>query len=211
MALNPIAINEYIQVRFYCQDDEQGSVNTFMLQCVARTALGITDKELADRLDITVGVLFPAILNNNASYRGVGVKSMNIGPGRAEVFSKVSAGVGTAGAEALPRQTAGLVSFYTGYPGRRGRGRMYMPFPAQDDNQATGHPVAGYVTAVESLVDALLGLGLVIGAAGDCTFIPVLYHREAASGDKIETRIVRAVWATQRRRGAEGSANVSPI
>lgn len=102
--------------------------------------------------------------------------------------------VGGNGGAAAPPNVAYLVKKVTTLPGRRGRGRMYIP-----------GVIEGNVNAVGVLSDP--GLASIQGAINDLIeaedvhgFTPFLLHNGATAPTEITTMVVQQLVATQRRR-----------
>lgn len=110
---------------------------------------------------------------------------------------------GTITGQQLPPQVCPLVSWRTGFIGRRFRGRTYFPAPVEADQEA-GQLTPGYQANLQTVADAMIQLTLltvvifqlvIFGAANpdvdpplDEIITPVL------------TAVVRQDLATQRRR-----------
>jgi len=118
--------------------------------------------------------------------------------------------VGTGGVGLLPHQTSGLISLYTNTIGKKGQGRIYVPFPPQITNGADGNPTAQYVTKLDELGMFLAGSIMVTVGAVTHMFLPVLYKKGGVPY-QINTYQSRSGWATQRRRGNFGPTNELPF
>lgn len=92
-----------------------------------------------------------------------------------------------------------------------------MPFPNSLQDTGTGIPTSGYIgvlSTIASDINTFIG-GITLGV----NITQVLYHRNfphaeppiPPSDTPITGFRVSAKWATQRRRGSFGRANVSPI
>ncbi len=153
-----------------------------------------------------------ALMANGASYRGVIVREIDSVPKFNAVHNNADAGVGTAGANALPTQVRGLIRLNTDFSGPSGRGRKYAFFPSATDSDAAGLPSAGYQLRLATL-GALLATGFtVVGAFGNTDLVPILRgkgppltYRNVVGFD------VRGGWATQRRSGSFGRPNLQPF
>lgn len=206
-----MAVNDIVQIRFFCQDDEQGSVNVRHYKISAQTGLGATLLDIASHFSGVFGPLYKPLVNNNSSYRGTGARIIFPLPATGEVLDNTAAGVGTGGANALPRQTCGLLTLRTIFAGPKNRGRLYIPFPSTAFNDANGLPTAGYLVAADALGTAL-GQNQLCGVIPDTsTLIPVLFNRVTHASQVYSSIISRPRWATQRRRGSFGRPNLSPI
>lgn len=125
-----------------------------------------------------------------------------------------STGVGFAGGlagDVLPTQTAGLITKRTAVPGRRGRGRAYIPFPTESYNDANGLPTNAYMTPAGALAFSI-SQSVLVGTLIDGNYLdPVILHRDTGGTSDILATLARQKWATQRRRGSYGRPNVSPF
>lgn len=169
-------------------------------------------QELADQLAFLADPHCKALVANLATYKGVMVQRQSPKPVSLFEFANSGAGPGTGGPEPLPRQVSGLIATKTAFGGRRFRGRMYVPFPSETvSNSAVGSPTAGYVTALQTFANIVCNT--ISEAAGPNTWdaFPVIFDRTTLGFTDITGRVARPHWATQRRRGSFGSANVSPI
>lgn len=216
----PINDADYVQVRAWTKDGDQASVQRMWYICDGTTGAGATDQQVADQLEALLAPLYKPIINNRASWAGLEVQVLSLGVWHAEVNSVVHAGSGTGGADALPKQTAGLVGWKTPRGGRAYRGRMYLPFPSVSHDTGDGVPTAAYVTAASTLTDNWLTDNF-FGTGGDSvTLRPIIKHGPT-KGDPpvppvspwtlITVGVTNNKWATQRRRGAYGRVNNSPI
>ncbi len=204
--------NDRLEVRTYCKDGEQGSVNTVFYRVNAITGT-VTDEDCAVAFDSVIAPLIKARIYSGALYPGVTVRVANKLPLPVAALDNTHAGAGTAGAIGLPRQSSGLVDFRTALAGPGGRGRWYMPFPAADDNQAQGIPTNGYVTLMTTFGDALLAvvtIGAVVGG-GSADVELVLWSRKFARMTPILATYGSTSWATMKSRGSFGRPNSGPF
>jgi hypothetical protein len=120
--------------------------------------------------------------------------------------------VGTAGAQPLPRQTCGMFTKQTGFPGRTGRGRFYAAFPsASDQSLVNDLPTAGYMTRLGALAANTFAIQNLTNGASTCDAIPVLFSRVAPSTSyTLVGATARTKWATHRSRGDYGRPNLLP-
>lgn len=217
---NPVVVNgDTVLLSVVCYDDEQVSINRFgyLISGVAGGTLTLQD--CVDTLDAPASTQWKGMINNQATYRGV-MGSLFIGNRLTPFRSTIAnAGPGTAGADALPRQTCGMFTKVSAVPGPAGRGRVYVPFPAVADNGAGPIPNAGYMTRLGVMAGVLKApLGVSVGPV-TATMTPVIvrYPRPSATPPVVFRTIpwadatARQKWATQRRRGSYGRPNVLPF
>jgi len=195
----------------WCTDGDQASVNTVFYKVVSVGTPASTDADFAQTLDSAIGAVLITMLNNNASYRGVQGQIVFPLPVRVAAFNTASAGAGTSGATALPRQASGLISWKTNLAGRKFRGRTYIPFPATTSDTGNGIPTAGYITALSSFATALLNMTALATGCLTSTISLGVHSRVAHTTTDISSSLSQNRWATQRRRGSYGRQNISPL
>lgn len=101
--------------------------------------------------------------------------------------------VGTATGSALPADVAITVSLRTQLANRSGRGRFYLPQPAQSTSTATGRILS---TAVDTIIGALEPAWSTYKAWGT----PVIYSRTMKATQNVSSFNVGDLYDTQRRR-----------
>lgn len=192
--------NDIIEVKVMCYQSTQMSVNV-RHYIVDVPFNGDRDYQmLADRLSAKWAPFMKALLAENANY--VGLKMSVISPTpTAEFTSLVGAGPGTRTGTSLSPQSAGLVTLRSLEPGRSKRGRLYMPFPSEEDNVSTGYPSTTYVTDLQTVGDWIVDHLVLTGVGADtCTLASVVWSRTLGTAARIESSNARTAWATQRRR-----------
>lgn len=210
---------DLVRVRFWVKDGDQAAVNTVYYICTGPNTGGVTDLDASQSLQVQFNPLYIALLNNNAEWRGVQVQIVRT-PTLLPAFDNSNPLIGTAGPIALPKQTASLVQYQSNFAGRKYRGRIYLPFPATADMALDGAPTAGYLTRLLAIKSALEGTFFFTDLTGT-KFIAVqqvIPHflkkgqvGPAESPTPVTTWTISSRWATQRRRGAFGRQNLSPI
>lgn len=206
------AVNDIYAVRVFCSLGDQVSVNVLTYRVENLVLLGPTDTEIATTFDQAWGPLYKAVMSSQATYRGLQVQKIRPLPIHVATQSTAAAGVGLNAGDALPRQTSGILTKRTQFAGRAKRGRVYVPFAYEGANDATGNPIAAYVTGLTNLANELRIIKPIVGAGGNnCEMRPVLFHRVPGTTDNISNIVSQAKWATQRRRGSYGRPNVPPF
>lgn len=205
------AVADVVQTRIITIFQQQISVNVLTYVCTAIAGTSETYGNGAIRFDVLIQASYKALLNNQAVYRGIGVRKIFPTPISIEYSTVVNAGVGNAGASAMPKQDTGLLRKNTDRPNRKGRGRLYVAFPSISDNSSTSQPIAGYVTRLNAL-GTILSTNVLVGTAPNtATLKPVLWDRKLFQSTDIASMTGQVYWATQRRRGDYGKANSSPF
>lgn len=171
-----------------------------------------TDLDAAQTMDATLGPLFKAVMSAQSSYLGVITQKIFPLPIFVAQAANANAGVGSTVGNILPTQSRGIISLRSPLAGRAGRGRLYIPFPGVGANGSGGVPVGGYVTNVQAILAAILGINVILGALGGTALAaPILWHRKTNSFTTITGGAAEAKWATQRRSGAFGRPNAVPF
>lgn len=205
-----LAIGNILRIRFTAMED--GQLGEFRMHYVVGNSPvpSATDLDVATYLDSVIAADLKGLMSDKATYWGVGVQKMNPLPLYPEVKADAGAGTGTTGSASLPKQVSGLVTWYTPFAGRKGRGRSYLPFPSVEYNGSRGAPSLAYIENVNTIAILLGGPIAVTEGGRSCSITPVLWHRRTLIYDNIIGYRVNQNWATQRRRGDLGRPNAPP-
>jgi len=210
MATN-LALGDIIRVRIACYTANQQGINVvhFRVSNVAGTA--VTDAAVAAALNTVYAPRYKACLSEQARYRGVSVQRIKPLPATFPQIVTSSDGVGTVTGDMMSTQTSGIISSQTNFAGAKYRGRVYIPFPGEDDNDVLGVPENAYVTNIDDLGDELFTSTIIGTAPNETTLVPGIYHRADQTFTDITNFVARQKWATQRRRGSYGKTNPTPF
>lgn len=216
-----MAVNDMYEATFYCVHGEQASAMTRWWQERNVLGTGATLASFATVLAAQVGAALKACIASTAQYRGFSLKKMTPLPPSVATINTTNQGAGGVVGDVLPRQVRGIITLNTAFAGRPWRGRVYVPFPAEPDNDADATPSAGYLTRLETLGTSLIGSYPAVGAGGNTSDFHAVMIRKTWDqfGNltavqfraDILSRIARERWATQRRSGTYGSPNISPV
>lgn len=204
-------VGDIYEVRFVCELPPQISVNVWHMRVSAVTGAGANDQAIADSIDTRMSMAFKGLLSDDAVYRGVGSKKISPAPLGVEFVGNLGAGAGTNIGVPLPKQITGLITKRTLFPGGQGRGRMYVPFPNEENSEAPGVPTVAYRNLMATLANLFVGNQTAGPIGNQVTFVYGVYSRVSSTFSDITGGIVRAKWATQRRRGDYGRSNVAPF
>lgn len=192
--------NQVLMVKYFCNDGRQNGINVVHYRTSDVVGGGITDQLAADALSTLAAAQYKAYLNADCGYAGV--QAQVVYPGLyPTVRSIAGAGVGINLTDRLPSQVALLLSPRTNSPGRRGRGRCYLPFWSEDQNSPDGQPTAGAITAATNVSNVIFAVQTVTSGANSVKLTPVIYSRVTpVTITPIQFVLFRANWASQRRR-----------
>lgn len=205
-------VDDWLRLTIYCQEGDQVANNVFYFQLIGITGGGLDLKTISSLFGGRVKGAYAALMNNEARYYGC----------KAEVPFKVPVPQwqttsapqnGTAGETPLPRQTAGIITWYTEVIGKSKRGRTYIPFPAAEDQDTPNdRPTPGYVANLNGLADLLtIDVELNDGAGNSAVLALGIRSQLLGTFEDVESYVSRYKWATQRRRGDYGQSNSTPF
>lgn len=198
MAVN-LVVGDVVETKIYCAYETQRSINTRHYRVTALAGAGATDLDVADRLDTLWAGHVKALLATPARYLGTSAQIVQL-TRRPRQIDNGNNGAGSAGLQGLPRQSCGLIQLTSAVAARSGRGRNYIPFPAEDDNEATAIPSNDYLTRLDALAQDFL-IGITVGALPNtASLTPVLYRRDTGTTIDVTAVDIRQIWVTQRRR-----------
>ena len=210
MATFQIPENGIVQARIICQWDAQVSYN--VLHCARQGDPGpqVWDNDFLDAMVVTFPALYAAVLGNNASLRGFSVQLVSPGPASQVIYRQnITPGEGTG--NMLPSQTCGLIQLPHSGPATTRKGRVYLPFPSSDFN-AEGFPLAGYQDDAQAIANVFNAqFDVPLSGGGTQPFAWCVYATSTNTYYPVGGANQRPAWATQRRRGAFGRQNVSPV
>lgn len=199
-------IGDVVRVKVYCSFQDQIAINVRHIKATFDVTGGAELFEVAAQISGTLAGDYKALMVVGARFRGVGCQRVLPAPLSIEEFSAAGAGEGERDSDPLPTQTCGLVSLRTPLAGPRFRGRNYIPFPAEVDNEADGKPSDGYILGLSVIGGFWIAPHTTVGGSGSTTWRAALNPLGVASF--INFQAPRDGWATQRRRSFFGAANV---
>jgi len=205
-------LNEIWMARIVCTLGAQTSVNVRHYSVGNVVGNGCFDTDFVTNLDAALAADYKAVMTNEATYRGVSVQRIVPGPKTVPVFTLANTGTGSMVSDPLPKQCAGVISWKTSFSGHKYRGRTYIPFPSEAHSSAGGVPIGAYVTLLGNIRDRLVGSRNVSDGLGNSSILdPCIFHRLTNNMTLIMSGAAKSSWATQRRRGDYGKANLPPF
>lgn len=203
-------VADIYQMRTYVLAGGQAGINVLHFYVSSKAGTGATDTEIGQAFNTATAAVLKACLSANASFRGTSIRKIAPAVGL-EQFNITGQGAGGVAGDLMPKQVSGIITWRTALPGRAYRGRSYVAFPGEADNDVDATPTAGYLTRLTALANAW-DVPITAGAAGNTNLLKLaIYHRVFAGTTLVDTYTVRDRWATQRRRGDYGRTNLLPI
>jgi len=208
-----LAVGDVLQCVFRMRLDDQLGLNVRHWRVAAISTTGTNQmNQFSDAIAAGgFAAAYKALMPSQAIYEGFNVR--RIQPVLSLDYSfDDGTGPGTAGDKPIPRQCAGFIRLRSDIPGHGKSGRMYVPFPDEDDCQPNGLPEDNYMNGLATLVTKFTN-SMVWGTGG--TFIPIIYSRPDLTADPprgysfadVRSFVPIRKFATQRRRGSFGRTN----
>lgn len=211
MPVSGLVTGEMVRTTIECTVPTQQGLSVLYYQIIGTAGDPVTLDDWASGYSAVIAAAYKAWLADFARYQGV--RAQVIAPFlSAEVTYFAASGAGTAGTNMAPAQVSGLIRKSTGYGGRKGRGRMYVPFVATDSLQAAGHLTAPGLALLEDIVAVIPLVASIDNAAvtGTVTAQMVLTRTPFLVGNAVISLEAATRLATQRRRGEFGRTNPTP-
>lgn len=204
-------VGDVWEIKVYNTYENQLGLNVLHFQSIASNGTDPSALFVAKRASTVFAPLYIALLNNLATFYGV--TAQRLAPTKqAWDYDRKDTDVGTGGADPMPKQVAGFFYKRSLTSDRHGRGRVYVPFPAkQNEDAGESQPNAAYMTALTALANQYKN-GFTVTEGGTTEVMaPYIYNR--VTGATIRVTYCQSVkkWATQRRRGDFGRINTMPF
>jgi len=204
-------LGQIVEVRVYCTEGDQTAVNVRHFEVTSVAGTGTMFSDMLQYYDGLFMASYPQLLNGGAFYSGLTLQRIFPGPKSSLAYGSQTAGAGTGGADPLPSQVCGVVSFRSPLSGPRNRGRMYVPFPPKALCDADGTPTPGYLDGLDGLGDVFTGTDEIGGGGNSVQQSSIILHRADMTRTRFIQWVRRDKWGTQRRRGNYGKPNESPV
>lgn len=196
---HPLTVNDVIQAAVYTRQGEQTGVNVFHYRVTSVVGNSVTDDSFAFSYSNTMAPLYKANMPASARFEGVRVQIIHPVT-RPHVIRKNEAGPGLGVGDVIPSQVAMIGWCQTGLASRSARGRCYIPFWTEADNDVTGFPTANALTRGVALVVKAYGIHNAAEGADTASAAGGVWSRTLQSFFFATLSGVRSRWGTQRRR-----------
>src|SRR6185295_487266 len=206
----PLNVGDILEVKVFCMQGDQLGINVQHFDVVSLTGVPSLEATATD-METNLSVYYSNVLVEHARFRGITLAVVAPSP-IAGVIRNAHAIDGLVSGDALPKQCAGIVSLRTATVGRTGRGRIYVPFPAEASCGADGQPLASYRTDLSIIGDYFVNDQLIDQGSGDTVTIHgSVYHRITTTSTLYAGYVIPIKFATQRKRGDYGRINTPPF
>jgi hypothetical protein len=206
-----IALNDIYRVAVVMRRAPQNALNVTHWRAGIVVGPGQTDLQLANGMFAYLRANYAAYMTASARVDGVMLQKISPGPVGPLVLSTDAGIPGTIDDDTLPYQTAMVLSIRSFAGGRRGRGRIYLPFWPEGNNSVDAQPdigalAKGLILASNYLSPAVIGTPAVNTVA---MVLGVWSHLHGTFADAL-SMVPRTDWGTQRRRSRIGRVD-TPI
>lgn len=208
----PLGVNNIVKCTIVCEYGGQASLNSFYYLVTSVGAVAATDQDAADVFAGVVDSLVPPLLYSSANYNGVMAQIIYPLPIIFSKFNTGGAAMGSGGSTAVGGQVCGINSWQLLVAKRGNFGRTYWPFPPCPLTTTPLKPSTSYTTNLGTICAAILGIGNFSAGGRVAGVEQIILHRaNPVLSQPVLNFTVHDRWATQKRRGSYGRANVSPI
>lgn len=209
-------VGDIVKVITWCQQGQQAGLMVSYWEAMTLPSPTVADQAVLDAISGTLAPKIIALMAPSASYLGAIMYHTQLIPLPAAVYSTRGAGAGTATGDPLPGQVCGIFTQRTALAGRANRGRKYVPFPSEADNEGTsnGKPTADYKTRLQQLANYFVDNVTFEDPDNpgvEYELDPIIMGPGGVPRGTCTSVVARPVWATQRRRGSYGRTNIPPF
>jgi len=209
----PLLLNDVLEIKTFTWQLNQLGINVLHWKVTSVTGTPATN-DIEDLYSTAIAAIYKPLLNTGAQYLGTSLAILTGGAFVPTTTSNNGAGFGTGLGNPMPLQTTGIITKKTGFPGRANRGRVYIPFPAINDQDGmTGNPTVAYVNKAQTLANYISTFHLynIVAGVTAAELTGVLYHRSSGTTTVLNGSVARSKWGVQHRRGSYGKPNALPV
>jgi hypothetical protein len=205
-----LIINDKLRFTVYNWLDDQYGLMTVAGVVSSLTGL-VYAGDVAHAYQSAIDAALQACMPIDAKLLGTRVTFLNRLAPRPLAGVATSTSTGSTANPALPTQVSGIISLRGDIASRHGRGRVYVPFPAVTDHDATLRPTAVYLGHLNALAAGMFSTVTFTSGVNTATVQIGIFDRRAGTLTTISSVHAKQVWATQRRRGDYGRKNPDSI
>lgn len=190
MSVTSIVANDVVEYQIFCTQNGQLSINSVQYQAVG-IVNSPTYEGIVPIMDSILAPMYKAILAINATYYGSALR--RLAPALSTLFgTATNTGIGTALGNAVPLAICGLIAKYGSAPGRKNRGRIYIPFPAAASTTGASEPTLIYQGLVATIGTQLFTTQTYTDLGGNAvTLLPQILQRGSPLRQRTAMQCVR--------------------
>lgn len=184
--------------------EQNVGINVTHWLVTGQTGTGATPAQIAEAFWNKIGMDYAALVSIVATLQKTTAQRISIAtntPLTVKADFIIPGGPnGEVEGDVLPGQDCGLITWKTALPGPRFRGRSYIWFPGEADNDEVGLPTQGYLDRLNALAQSMLGV-VDAGDAQDGSELRLaVYSPVNMSATDVDAYTVRTFWGSQNRR-----------
>lgn len=191
---------DIVQVQLFCENENQESINTLHYRVGNVLGGAITDLDVANSLDVTLGDAIKDLMGAEADYMGVRVQVVSPAPKAPFQIAVANAGAGTVAQDTLPPQVAGLLTKLTAKAGSRYRGLVYFAFLPETFSGAVGSLNTTGLTALNAFGAIAFTTITVASGLDSVDLAPVIWSRKFSTAEPIVGYRPEPDWGTHKSR-----------
>lgn len=205
--------NDIVEIKFMMYQGDQLGLNILHYRGLVTAGNAPTEVDLGALLNQQAAPLYANCMVDTAAYIGCSVQAIWPNLQAPFLIKQSPPTQGATAGDALPRQTSGIITKKTNQAGRKGRGRVYVPFPGEADSGVDARPSLAYMTALNVLAAKILQPWDVVHGIGTFQLRPLVQGLPPSQNPALPvvSWVARRRWATQRRRGDFGRPNSNPF
>lgn len=215
MALNDIWLVRVVNSLLLTGQNRVVAFNLLHYRVFAETGSGATAANVAAAMEGPLAPVYRAIFDSETFHLGVLATKIFPFPSGATAGNTGLAGGGTrAPGEKQPSMNSGIITKRTALAGRKFRGRVYIPFPLEDDNTATGQTSVLYGSLLLGIADALIAPRTAGSGGNTADLQPCIYHGPVGAPPRFTdctSMVTRIYWGTQRKRNPAFHSDTVPL
>lgn len=194
-------VGDLVQVTTEFKGPLDGALVVRNYRVSANTGAGADAQSAAASFWTAFTAVFAPLMSAQASIVQLKVQVILPIPRKRAGYANQVAVPGDEASDLLPKQVCGMLYLLTPLSGQKNMSKVFVPYPYEAANDATGAPTGGYQLDLAAL-GVVLANDINVGVAtAQSTLTPVVYHRAAGTGDAIAGQFATAnKWHTQRRR-----------
>lgn len=206
-----MAVGDLIEMRVFTSLGSQVAVNIRHYKTVTEVNGGVTLGQFAADIEPSLAAQYKAAMSTSARFEGIDMARIRPLPRTRPVAVITDAGAGSVVGDPLPGQVSGVCSLLSALAGSANRGRIYVPFPSEADNDSSHKPTTSYIDRLATICNTVAVPRTVVVGVTSSTFQPIIHKRGTANAVDIIDHRTRQFWGTQRRRGSFGAEFLLPL
>lgn len=215
MPLNDVWLVRFVNSMQLVGQNRVVAYNLLHYRVSAEAGTGVLPSQVALSMEAFIAPTYRALFAPAAEHLGTLATKIFPLPSGATAGNTGLAGPGTrAPLEQQPAMNCGIITKRTANAGRKFRGRVYAPFPLEDDNLPNGTTSGIYAGLLLNLADALILTRTIGIGPNTADLTPCLFHGPVGPPPRftdLTAMQTRTYWAIQRKRNPAFHNDAVPL